>query len=1291
VKTVFALLSLTLLVQIVPLHADDEVPKDWATDFASPPDSVAPHTWWHWINGNVSRAGITADLEAMKRAGIRSATIVSVSASIPNGNVKFLSDDWLGLVTFAAQEAQRLGLKIGVENCEGWSSSGGPWITPAESMQQVVWSSTTVPGGQSFADVLPRPQGRDGYYEDIAVLAIPLSASEEKKMADFSPTATTSTADSGAATLIDGDPGTAVQLSVSPSIDVQKAVYGALASPAQTRDVTAQVQALVAQGHLDIPVSQVYSGQDPAPNVVKSLSVEYTANGRSCKGSGQEGSTVPLSASWVQVEFPQPFTARSLAVTVNKSGTPWRGKIQYSADGQNFTSIGDVDALHANVEFTPVAGRFFRVAFLPGEGSGGSSINFAELNLSPALQVSDKIPQLDDKTFVTRSNDDNLGSEPATFPDSGGGAAIAKDSIVDLTTDMDASGKLTWQAPAGNWMVIRFGHTTTGVTNHPAVAGGGQGLECDKLSRTAAEAYWQGIMPKIQAAVGPLWGTTLDHTLIDSYEVGTQNWTAAMPEEFQKRCGYDILPYLPVLTGRVVGSRQISERFLWDFRRTIADLFAENYYDYFETMCQKAGIKLEVEPYGNGSFEELRCARETDHVMGEFWWPGGMEMDDTLNSVRIAASTAHTYGKSFVGAEAFTAWRGDWTMAPPNMKALGDLAYVNGVNSFTFHRYAHQPWLDRFPGMTMGPFGSTIERTNNWWEPGAAWMTYQARCNLLLRQGLFVADILFADGEGVPMNPTTHHVKSGYDFDSCSQDVVLHRLTVKNGRLTLPDGMSYRVLVLNPSTTMTPQLLRKLKELTDGGATIVGTRPVSSPSLVDYPQCDAEVKKLGEELWEGGKITSGQTENDALAALHLEPDFECHVPALRYIHRLAGDADIYFISNQAAKDQITDCTFRVAGKSPELWHPDTGKMEKLASYTETDGRTRISLHLDPIGSVFVVFRSGAATVDHPTSIAFAADAPSGQNSLVINHAVYEDIHEKRTLDVTALLKSKIENGSLSLPVSTDFFGSDPAPFVVKQLKIDYSLNGVEMTRISAEGSFFSTGGSALASSVTFDDQGAVNLEAGQNGTYTLQTAAGKTLAKQVTDLPAPQIVDGTWSIDFPPNLGAPANASFDQLISWSDSTDTGIKYFSGTATYHNSIQISSDMVGPGHRLYLDLGEVQVMASVKLNNKSLGVLWKPPYRVDITSAAQAGRNDLEVSVTNLWPNRLIGDEQLPRDADWNGDGSIKSIPQWVLDGKPSPTGRITFATWKHYEKNSPLLPSGLIGPVSLLPAVDVPVQ
>ncbi len=1110
------------------------------------------------------------------------------------------------MLKFAAQEADRLGLKIGMGNCAGWSSSGGPWITPENSMQMIVSSEQRLTGPTHFLGSLPQPETRLGFYRDLKVVAFPSLDGEDETTAASSPVISSS----------------------DSSFDGTKLING-----------TGSV--------LTAPI--------------------------------------PGKPQYVQVKFSQAFQVQTLIFSTSaRASDDGEGEIQASEDGENFRTLERINLQFQgqpqSYEVHPVSARFFRLVLARVPSS---------LNQLPILKVefsgTARIPDYHRKTLYGAPSDyvkntPEISEIPASM-------VVHPEKTVDLTGFLGPNGKLDWTVPPGKWTVLRFGYTTTAETNHPA-AKEGVGLECDKMSRVAAKIYWDGIIPQITQDLGPLMGKTFDHVLIDSYEVGGQNWTPNLREEFRKRCGYDMFTFLPVFAGRYVEGPEQSVRFIWDLRRTIGALFAENYYDYFDVLAHQAGLKLNVEPY-DGPFESLRCGRDADRVMGECWWPDGNDF-----SLKIASSVAHTYGKQIAGAEAFTSFHGGWDMSPPTMKALGDLAFTRGINSYDFHRFTHQPWVDRKPGMTMGPWGSNLDRTNTWWEQGTAWITYLRRCGYLLQQGLYVADLLYFDGLDVPNRVPVPALSPGYAYDGCDEDVILHRLSVQNGRLMLPDGMSYRALVLPATDKITPVLLNKLMELAAAGATIIGPKPVASPSLANYPACDRQVQHVAEGLWDSGKIVNRPPEQ-VLASLNVKPDFQADSPEQPlYIHRTSETTDFYFLSNQKKVSEKVACTFRVAGKVPELWHPDTGLIEKIAIFTDDGESTHLPVHLDPVGSVFVVFRQEKQATDHAIGVTrTGADSPPlYADSLVIKYAVFSSRSSASAADVTSKVAALIKNSSLHLKVGTGLFGEDPAPGQKKELKIDYVLNGQEKTEIATEDEHIDIASSEAEFPVYTlhaDGRGQMSLEAWKSGIYEIQTATGKTVKKEVPTTVRSMEVGGSWDLQFPANWGAPPQATLPKLISWTAVADSGIKYFSGTASYHKTLQIPAEMVGAGRHLYLDLGDVQVIAQVALNGKSLGILWKPPYRVEITPAARSGANDLEVRVTNLWPNRIIGDQQLPEDCAWNKDNSLEAWPQWILAGKASPTGRFTFATWRQYEKGASLIPSGLIGPVALLPAVEVP--
>lgn len=636
---------------------------------------------------------------------------------------------------------------------------------------------------------------------------------------------------------------------------------------------------------------------------------------------------------------------------------------------------------------------------------------------------------------------------------------IDRSNIQTLTDKMDASGHLSWDVPAGDWTLVRFGHTSSGMENAPAPASG-RGLECDKLNKTGIEANYSAMMAKLVSDTGAgkaalTSGLTATH--IDSWENGSQNWSESIREEFKKRRGYDPLPFLPTFTGRVIDSLEISERFLWDLRQTISELVIDNYAGRMHELAAANGLRFTVEAYG-GPCDSIPYAGRSDEPMGEFWSPSG-----SIETCKTMASAGHVYGKRIIGAEAFTA--GDqerWREHPALIKALGDRAFCEGINRFVFHRYAMQPWSEpRNPGMTMGPWGQHYERTQTWWDWTPAWHEYLGRCQFLLRQGLFVADVCHLLPEAPPQGPGDH-VRDGYDWDECTAEAVLTRMSVRNGRIVLPDGMSYRLLVLPDSRTMTPQLLRKIKDLVEAGATVLGSKPDFSPSLNDYPSCDAQVRQLGTDLWADcdgktvqerafgkGRVFCGLTPAQVLRRLGVAADFASN-QRLRYIHRATAETDFYFISNPQAWATTANCSFRVSGKTPELWWPETGRIEHAGMFQERNGLTHVTIPLTPAGSVFVVFHKTDKAIDPIVEVTHNGHrmtvGPVPPAKITITKARYGVLDDpQRTRDVTAIIQGMTDKGERAFQVATLAKNGDPATNVLKTLVVDYTIEGKPFT------------------------------------------------------------------------------------------------------------------------------------------------------------------------------------------------------------------------------------------------------
>lgn len=734
-------------------------------------------------------------------------------------------------------------------------------------------------------------------------------------------------------------------------------------------------------------------------------------------------------------------------------------------------------------------------------------------------------------------------------------SVIDKKSILDISKNMDVSGQLVWEVPAGNWTILRFGHTTTGKKNAPAPIGG-EGLECDKMSKEAVKAFFESYPAKYLANAIEF-KNGIRHIEIDSYEAGLQDWTPKFREEFIKRRGYDPLVWLPVWTKKAVESKALTDRFRNDMKRTIAELFDENYFGYFaELVHQYPGLQLTLEPY-DGPFNTFDVAARADVLMGEYWvQPATWGWNWTVDVV----AAAHVLGKNIVSAESLTGWPhlSKWQNDPYSLKSSADRAFALGVNRMVLHTIAHQPWADNFrPGITMAFWGTHFGRTQTWWEQSKVWFDYLTRCQYLLQQGEFVSDILC-------LNKGLTNLPEGYRSDVCSELQLLNLVKSKNGKIVLPHGKAYRILVVS-DTILMPEVGRKIKALADAGVPVVGKRFTASPSLQNYPACDTEVKAVSDILWKEGKMNDKPLEK-RLIEKSISPDFFTSDKEILWVHRKIGEREVYFVSNQLDSTRIINCSFRVSGKQPELWDAVNGKITAATSFEMQNGRTRLPLKLDPSGSVFVMFRKPIA----------ATNGSSSQN------------------------------------------WPDYAP--IQELKT-------------------------------------------------------------------------AWTVHFDPKWGGPETVSFPTLTDWTQNDNNGIKYYSGTAIYKTQF----DLKELASSLFLDLGKVKNLAEVTLNGVSLGVLWKPPFRTAIAKAAKPGKNDLVVKVTNLWANRLIGDEQEPADVKWDtkiaGLSSVKNagagyklmeLPAWFTDGKPRPSaGRYTFTTFNYFKKDSPLQESGLIGPVRLL--------
>jgi hypothetical protein len=1094
--------------------------------FCNPPAEARPLAWWHWNNGNISREGIQADLEAMAQAGLVGVQLFDLAAGAPTGPVRYHSDAWYDHVQFAIQTSEKLGLTIDLMNGPGFATSGGPWVTPENSMKSFTWSEFEAAGPAHVHAKLPRPRaipvGAPGvtksvdFYRDAALIAVPADAP-----ADEPCTPTLSVAGVEGAALTDGDIKTG------------------------------------------LPV------------------------------------TAALSQYSIILSYSQPVERRLLELTYGVSERPGniRGRIEASEDGVSFRTVRDFDlrsvCRHDTqyklvIPFDRTRARAFRVTL---DNSSEIQTLLAELRLSNAV----RLENYDGKTIrsvisIARPAANEVHPDPD---------AIAADRVIDLTGRLDADGLLDWDVPPGRWTILRCGYTSTGATNHP-ISPESSGLEVDKMDSAAVRDYFEHSLGRIIREAGPLAGRILSGVLLDSWEAGRQTWCANFPADFQELRGYNITPWLPALTGRVVGSPAETEAFLADYRRTIVDLIAKNYYGTLRRIAHDHGMRLFAECYGSTSpLNFFRCCAEADVNMGEFWTRNFVRKNsDDAPGTKEFASLAHVLGRPVFAAEAFTASPGEaWLSTPGSLKQVGDYAFIYGVNRMMLHSVVHQWRSDWRPGLTLDNYGTQFGRLVTWWPLARAWIDYLSRCQFLLQQGQYRADLLFLRHDDMDRFITVNYfdllpwptVPAGYDFDFIAPAQFV-QTTADGNRILLPNGAPYLAIVLPHRWVADVALLRHLESLIRSGVPKFGPPPQAPAGLGDLQQRSQEWRELVARLWPNQRASTRawnkQEFEQFLAEHRIEPDcrFTGAPPDadVRYVHRATKDADIYFLSNQDDKPVRLTADFRVAGRRPELWDPIWGRIVPAAAYRIQGNRTTLDLALPPVGSLFVVFRAPPPERFVTGIVPAAADASEAD-------------HEIRSAET-----------------------------------------GVEVT----------AGG---AYRVDFNDGTAAQLT--------------------VEPPPAPIAISAAWRVEFVSALGDLFARDFERLHSWAESTDEAERYFSGTATYRTTFTLPAAPLAADVRCRLELGQVCDLAEVRVNGQSAGIVWTRPFSVDVTALVKPGVNSLEIAATNTWVNGLIGEENRVAEAARQTTESV-------------PAERRTVSTFRPYTAESPLQPSGLLGPVSL---------
>ncbi len=953
----------------------------------------------------------------------------------------------------------------------------------------------------------------------------------------------------------------------------------------------------------------------------------------------------------------------------------------------------------------------------------------------------------------------------------GNHAAPSAQAVIDISGHLDAAGKLTWNAPAGDWMILRFIEANTG---HqlivPSPNSGGPMI--DFLSSDATRNHFNHILERLESKVGSLNHSALKYLEVDSMELGKETpWTGRIQQEFRKQHGYDPLPYLPVLLGWTVGGDDLSQRFLYDWRKTISDVFIDSHYRTGRKLLNGHGLQLCAEAGGPGApiwdscpVDSLKALGSVDIMRGEFW-----PKHRNMWLVKEIASAAHGYGRTIVDAESFTSWR-HWQDGPYFLKQLADRALGEGLNHFTFHTFTHSPFEAGLPGFAYHA-GTHINPNIVWWPMARPFIDYLARCSHLLQQGQFVADVCYYYGDNAPNFVPSKHTKfspgTGFDYDVVNSEIILQRMSVKKGRLVLPDGMSYGMLVLPQREDMDLAVLQKIKALIRAGATVVGPKPTRTGTLADYPARDGRVVKLANSIWgrcDGLKVRENRLGKgrilwnvevaDILKSQGTIQDFAYQGmdqrTRLDYLHRRVGVEDIYFVSNMNERWESVECTFRVNGRQPELWQPETGTVRDLPVYQQSASSTRVPLHLAPAESVFIVFRKPAAKV-HFVKLTTAGPGPRGITPALMSHSAtpggpmwlsdgaqpaseqfigfdlgaeqtlskvriwnYDENvrgyinYGVKTMDVLVSPDNKTFRKSKSLTLkdageTEDKNYSQDFPLQetgVRYLRFNIGSNqsrpnyleGVSQRAGLSKVKFYDSLGqeipnvriAAVSSGVAFDPatdgqlgklhpaaevlpgkNGGV-VRAWESGTFRLDKSIGAPALVSVPPVPSPRNIEGAWQVDFPKGW-APETNTFEHLVSWTERPEEDIKYFSGIATYSKVFDLPEASCAEELCLELDLGVVQQVAEVTLNGKRLKTLWKPPYTVDISTAVKPGNNQLVIKVANTWNNRLVGD-----------GGKEKRRTRTNLEDR--------FSRGK-----TPLQPSGLLGPVRILCAKDIPIK
>ncbi len=1100
-KSTFYLSFLIAILFFVSACKNNIETKLNPTEFQNPPKSVKIHTWWHWLDGNVTKEGITKDLEAMKEQGIVQATILNVGLfgdkDFGVKKVDFNSEVWFELFKWALKEANRLGISIGAHNCDGWSTSGGPWITQEMSMKQYTWTKTLINVSQSAGLKLKQPMAKDNFYRDVAVIAFKNSDS--------------------------------------------------LSSISKAKPVITLNDSVNA-GHLNdgCPVS--------AYNLSKSNFITFT--------------------------YSEIYTAEKLTILPRRSfmwGNPDDYISNYtlssSVDGKNFKKIINFKIQGLNrsqtIQFPKTSAKVYRLVLTETNNiDSWLPFTIGEFELLP---LNEKPAYSPDVEYLSEKTGDIKASKEDYFYQISNTEPGHKKEVIDITSKMAADGTLNWKPSEGSWTIIRFGYTTTGALNGPATKAG-TGLECDKMDSAALDLHFKNFPSKLIEKAGSYAGNTFKFMLIDSWECGYQNWTAKLPQEFEKLRGYSLINFIPVLCGESLGDPQIDNAVLYDFRKTIADLIETNYYRHFSYLLHQKKMEFHAEIiYGNANYPPLDILKTTSYVdlpMYEFW----SATDKDLNVIytpmsgielNMPSCAAIGYEKPVMASEAYTGMA-HYSETPATLKSFGDRAYCAGINQMILHSYVHQP-TDNKPGMTLGQFGSHFNRNNNYWKYISEWFNFQSRIQYVLQKGVAFHDVLYFLGDQLPqylVYNKSNTLPFGYMMNACNFDILKNRIEVSGGKLVLNNQTSYSLLSLPPYENINLETLQRLEELVKKGAVIYAPKPLNLLSYKDLTTNGKQFEELTNKIWgkiDGksitentygqGKVYWGIPISEVLKKQQMLPDISTNQndsANLMFIHKKLGDTDVYFVFNQQNIKLDREISFRVIGKTPAIWNPEYGTVTKPTIFSIDKNYTTLPVTFLPHESKIFVFENGK---------------PESFISTVKQNGI--NIFPSANRDLTTV------------------------PEIISEGNKFIAISGLE---------------------------GSYELITNENKHISLKSS--RTEEIQITDITGKLSFDAPYQAKISP-------LSFTALSSYTETENPDIKYFSGTGNYSISFKIPEEKISKADSILLDLGEFESVAEVKLNGSNLGRLWKQGKYLNVKRILKT-ENILEVSIANTFRNRFIGD-------------------------------------------------------------------